>query len=325
VTVIFDEDIDGPFGIAVGPDDRLWVTGANDDSLTRMDLDGTNSDSTSILTGDSDPLNVTTGPDGNLWVTAQKADSIVRVTPFFGQTRRLLQVVDGPIDVTTGPNNTLWVSGELDDSVATVEAFPEHGFSDVGPNQFFQDGVEWAKAWGLVNGFANGTYRPDNPVLRGQIVNMLFHLMDEPPGSPPHGFVDVPANAFFRQGLDWAKAEGLVNGFPGNRYRPGDAVNRGQLVNMLWNMVGRPDGSPPHGFVDVPARAFYGPALDWARAQGLVNGFAGNRYRPTDPVKRGQVAAILYNLARNPQAWTAFEGALPRTTLLEGQIIGPHP
>jgi streptogramin lyase len=294
--------IDGPFGMTVGADDKLWVTATNGNTISRVALDGTVEHTEPLFPGCS-PVNVVAGPDGNVWIAAQGIDQLVRVTPFFGMTGFPTSDVDGPIDLAAAPDNRLWFGGELDDEVATMATFSPHGFSDVSATAFFQDGVEWARSFGLVNGFPNGTYRPRDPVLRGQVANMLWNLMDAPEGSPPHGFVDVPANAFFREGLDWAKAEGLVNGFPGNRYRPNDAVNRGQLVNMLWNLVGRPEGSPPHGFSDVPANAFYGPALDWAKAQGLVNGFPGNRYKPTDPVNRGQIASILYNLARNPAAW----------------------
>jgi hypothetical protein len=88
---------------------------------------------------------------------------------------------------------------------------------------------------------------------------------------------------------------------------------------MVWNMVGRPGGSPPHGFSDVAPNAFFNDALDWAKAQGLVTGFPGNQFRPKDAVKRGQVAAILYNLVRNPAAWDAFAGAPPSTVLFSEQ------
>jgi virginiamycin B lyase len=305
--------IDGPFGMTLGPDDKLWVTATTANTISRVALNGTVEHSEPLFPGSS-PVNVVSGPDGNLWVAAQGIDQLVRVTPFFGMTGFPTTDVDGPIDLAAAPDNRLWFGGELDDRIATMATFSPHGFSDVPASAFFQDGVEWARGFGLVNGFNNGTYRPRDPVLRGQVANMLWNLMDAPEGSPPHGFVDVPANAFFRQGLDWAKAEGLVNGFPGHRYRPNHAVNRGQLVNMLWNLVGRPEGSPPHGFVDVPANAFFADGLDWAKAQGLVNGFSGNRYKPTDPVNRGQIASILYNLARNPAAWDEAE-AVPSTVL----------
>jgi virginiamycin B lyase len=318
VTPISTGEIDGPFGIATGADGRLWVTGTSVGDISRVALDGTVEHTEPLPTGAS-PINVLAGPDGNLWVAAQGIDELIRVTPFFGITRfSTAGATDGPIDMAAAPDNQLWFGGELDDRVATMRTFAPHGFSDVAASAFFQDGLEWARSFGLVEGFANGTYRPRNAVLRGQIVNMLWNLMDQPAGSPPHGFADVRPTAFFDAALDWAKAEGLVSGFARNRYRPNDAVNRGQLVNMLWNLVGQPEGSPPHGFGDVRANAFFGPALDWAKAQGLVSGFGGNRYKPNDPVNRGQVVSILYNLARNPAAWEGADTVPPTVLFTAG-------
>jgi len=327
VTAFPTTGINQPFDIATGPDDNLWVTGFGSGSVGRITPAGV---VTVFPVGPVSPTGIDAGPDGNLWFVAQSTDSMGRLTPFGGLSTFFTPSdagVDGPGFITRGPDQPagtgadpggrLWITGELNDSLASVRTFGRHGFTDVAPTAFFQDGVEWAGAFALVSGFPGNRYLPQNAVKRGQIANMLFQLMDAPTGSPPHAFADVDPGAFFGDGLDWAKAQGLVSGFPGNRYKPQDAVNRGQLVNMVWNMVGRPAGSPPHGFGDVAADAFFADALDWAKAEGLVSGFPGNTYRPRDPVKRGQVASILYNLARNPDAWVAFAGPPPSTVLFD--------
>jgi hypothetical protein len=184
-------------------------------------------------------------------------------------------------------------------------AIPPHGFADVAPTAFFDAGVDYAKFFGLVRGFPGNRYEPGDPVNRGQIVNMLWQLMGRPGGSPAHGFADVPPNAFYRQGLSWAKAEGLVRGFPRNRYLPLDPVNRCQLANMVWNMVGALTGSPASGYTDaIPV--FCRPAVDWARAQGLVTAFAGGvRFRAGRAASRGEVAYLLHRLALTEAAWSA--------------------
>lgn len=218
----------------------------------------------------------------------------------------------GPYTATAGvdPAETGAVSDQAD---PVTVAIPPHGFGDVPGTAFYDDGVDYAKFFGLVNGFGGNRYKPNDPVNRGQIVNMLWQLMGQPDGSPAHGFRDVPANAFYRLGLDWAKAEGLVRGFPGNRYRPADPVNRCQLVNMLWNMVGAPTGSPAAGYTDVANRLYCRPAVEWARAQGLVTAFAGGaRFRPMQAAKRGEVAYVLHRLALTEAAWASADAISDR-------------
>ena len=189
---------------------------------------------------------------------------------------------------------------------------PPHGFTDVGPADFFDEAVSWAKHSGIVTGFPDNTYRPGNPVNRGQIVSMLWHLMDEPGGSPPNGFPDVRPNAWYGPGLDWAKAATLVTGFPDGTYRPKDPVLRAQLVNMLWHLVGAPTGNPPHPYTDTRTGAYYQEALRWAADQGILNDFAGGtQFRPKTPATRGEVAFWLFNLASTESAWDDFGGTLP--------------
>ncbi len=199
---------------------------------------------------------------------------------------------------------------------AVAVAFPPNGFVDVAPTDFFDEGIDFAKFFGLVRGFSGNRYKPADPVNRGQIVNMLWQLMGRPEGSPPHGFADAPAAAFYAAGLDWAKAEGLVRGFPGNRYKPADPVNRCQLLNMAWNMVGAPTGSPGSGYTDAIPR-YCRPAVNWAKAQGLVQAFAGGgRFRALRAATRGQVAYVLHRLALTEPAWSAAD-TVPATVLFD--------
>lgn len=152
--------------------------------------------------------------------------------------------------------------------------------------------------------------------------------MDEPPGSPPHGFrpPDVPTSAFYQQALRWAKAEGLVSGYTGAVdcrprtapcYKPRDGVLRGQLVSMLWNMVGAPTGSPAFAYTDIPANAPYRDAMAWADAHGLINEFDdnGTLAQPRRAASRGEVVYILHRLASTEAAWDGYGGEPPSHVL----------
>ena len=184
---------------------------------------------------------------------------------------------------------------------------PSSKFVDLPGCVWFTQAVAWVDDHDIASGYADGTFRPTDSVRRGQVVNFLWNMMDRPEGAPDHFFVDVPASAAYNEALDWAKDEGLVTGFANNTFRPRDPVNRGQVVNMLWHMVGEPTGSPDHGFSDVPASAFYNNALDWAKANGIVSGFADNTYRPKNPVTRAQLANMLYRIASTQPAWGAVD------------------
>jgi hypothetical protein len=176
-------------------------------------------------------------------------------------------------------------------SDASPDLVPPHPYTDVPRGAWNVEAVDWVAAWHLANGFADGTFRNAGQVTRGQFVSWLWTMFGRPPGSTPHGFADVRPTAWLSDALSWAKAAGIVSGFPGNRFAPDRPINRAQIAQWLWVALDRPDGSPPNGFGDVPSGAWYGPAVDWAKDAGVVAGFAGDRFRPTANATRGQAAS----------------------------------
>jgi len=49
------------------------------------------------------------------------------------------------------------------------------GYSDVPRDSTHADSIEWATGLRIVQGFPDGTFRPGNPVTRGQMATMLYN------------------------------------------------------------------------------------------------------------------------------------------------------
>ena len=75
-------------------------------------------------------------------------------------------------------------------------------------------------------------------------------------------------------------------------------MTRGQFVSWMWTMFGRPSGSPPHGYTDVPS-ATVSAALAWAKAQGIVTA-PGTQFFPRRTINRAQMAFWLWAAAGRP-------------------------
>ena len=54
---------------------------------------------------------------------------------------------------------------------------------------------------------------------------------------PESGFVDVPRTEWFAKAVDFAKAEGLMNGVGDNRFDPYGAVTRAMVATVLYRMM----------------------------------------------------------------------------------------
>jgi hypothetical protein len=57
-------------------------------------------------------------------------------------------------------------------------AWAQQTFPDVPPNHTFFEEIEWGAAHGIINGFNNGTFRPNDPVTRGASAAFLSHYND---------------------------------------------------------------------------------------------------------------------------------------------------
>lgn len=117
---------------------------------------------------------------------------------------------------------------------------------------------------------------------------------DETGVSAASTFSDVPASFWGYDVIERAAALGLAGGFPDGTFRPNAAVSRAQFVQMLWNLAGRPAASGGVTFSDVPADAWYRPALAWAVESGCAGGVGGGRFDPNGSVTRQQAAAMLF-------------------------------
>src|SRR5881394_4113158 len=85
---------------------------------------------------------------------------------------------------------------------ASPAAAPDTGctmnFSDVQPGNLFYSYVEYLYCSGVVGGYPDGTFRPNNATTRGQLAKMISLAMKWPTNysGPPH-FADVPAGSVF--------------------------------------------------------------------------------------------------------------------------------
>ncbi len=328
-------EADHPRLITAGPDGRLWFAAQSSDRIASIDpLAG---DDAAIL--DSletyadpadqivDPQGVTAAADGNIWFTSSTNSRVGFLDPDAPDPASTITTfadpatnIDGAFAMATGSDGHPWFTVITDDRIGQVRAtncntdpFP-HGFTDITGGAYYEDPVDWAKCHGLISGFPDNTYRPDDDVNRGQVVSIIWVMMDSPSGSPAHGFPDIPANVFYERGLRWAKAQTLVTGFPNGTYRPRDPVNHCQFTNMLWRLVGSPTSYPDHPYTDVAANAFCRDAIDWAHAEGLwADILTGTTFAPKAGTTRAEVADVLSALASTPSAWSEFTGDLPDT------------
>jgi hypothetical protein len=228
-----------------------------------------------------------------------------------GSTATATTVPGATSTATTVPGSTATATAPPVPATATATTCTA-GFTDVPPSYWAYPYIQWAACQGIVSGYADHTFRPDNNTTRGQIAKMVvlaagFPLLNPP---TPH-FSDVPVAHPFYSFIETAYAHNVISGYADGTFHPAADVTRGQLSKMVVLSQGLPVITPATPtFRDVPAaHPFYG-YIETAVANHIVSGYTcgspvepcpGRYYRPNVSATRAQLSKMLYQAAHPAQ------------------------
>ena len=146
-------------------------------------------------------------------------------------------------------------------------------------NHWAKDAIDFVSARGLVNGMSATIYAPNASTTRAQLWTILARQND----------ADLSGGSiWYEKAQNWAKSEGVSDGA-----NPNAAINRAQMVTMLWRTVGQPAAGGAATFTDVPTDAYYAGAVSWAVENGITTGVGNGRFDPAGACTRAQIAAFL--------------------------------
>jgi S-layer homology domain len=153
----------------------------------------------------------------------------------------------------------------------------------------------------LVNGYPDGTYKPDGTVSRAEYAVLLFRIFPESPQvREPLTFADVPTTFWAIKEVLWAYQRGFFSGYPDNTFRPNQILPRSQAIAVLatakrLNFPPTSEETLVQYFDDASEIPDYAKgAIAAATMKGLVVNFPEVRQlRPMVSVTRGEVAALL--------------------------------
>ena len=118
-------------------------------------------------------------------------------------------------------------------------------FTDVAAGKWFAKAVAWAAANGIVNGYGDSLFGPNDPVTREQLAAILYRYavyggmtavtLEENLGS----FADTAQlSAYAIQAMNWAVGQGLING-SGNNLVPKAQATRAQVAAIIHRYLER--------------------------------------------------------------------------------------
>ncbi|MBR4132137.1 MAG: S-layer homology domain-containing protein, partial [Oscillospiraceae bacterium] len=145
-------------------------------------------------------------------------------------------------------------------------------FTDVDPDAYYAEPVNWAVEYGITNGTSSTTFSPDSTCTRGQIVTFLWRASGCPaPESGTNPFTDVAPDAYYAQAVAWAVEQGITNGTSPTTFSPNSTCTRAQVVTFLYRAMHREESAEsfdPARYELVAENVTWLEALEAARAKG---------------------------------------------------------
>ena len=127
-------------------------------------------------------------------------------------------------------------------------------------------------------------------------------------------FADVASDAWFASDIAKVAEKDIMHGYADtNLFGPYDAITRGQVAVVLYNMATNHNGTDEtfgnggyYSFSDVTYTSYYAKAVAWAKQTGIVTGYGDGTFKPDQNVTREEFAKMLAGYA---QKFGTYEAA----------------
>lgn len=110
-------------------------------------------------------------------------------------------------------------------------------FTDVKAGDWYNNAISTLTKTGVINGYPDGTYRPNDPITRAEIVKIAVSFFD---------FIDDNEHLFLDVRGHWAESYisaaadlGIITGYPDGSFKPDKNITRAEAMTIINNVLGR--------------------------------------------------------------------------------------
>jgi hypothetical protein len=184
----------------------------------------------------------------------------------------------------------------------------------------FYDFIRCLACRGIINGYPDGTFKPNNLVTRGQLSKIVSNSAGFYDPQTVQMFEDVPVGSTFYDYIGRLASRGYINGYtcggpgepcvpPSNLpyFRPNANATRGQISKIVSNAASFNEPVTGQTFQDVPPGATFYDFIERLASRGVMSGYPCGSvpgepcvppedrpyFRPNNNATRGQTSKIV--------------------------------
>lgn len=199
-------------------------------------------------------------------------------------------IVD-PIDDVINHSETIYVTTGGDGILA------ENVFSDISYSHPNKDAISFLYNTKIIQGYSDGTFKPDNEINRAELVKVLVESAGMTPSHHTFGncFTDV-GEEWFAPYVCYAEWAGWVEGYSDGSFKPAQTVNKVEALKLLFVSQGIDITEVyTQPFSDTPVSEWYAPYVAMAKDMGILEE-TGSYFEPGGLRTRGEIAENIYRM-----------------------------
>lgn len=170
-------------------------------------------------------------------------------------------------------------------------------FSDVPATHSNYEAIEYLKKNDILHGYSDGTFGPENPVLRGEAVKIVLRAFDISFDEEYEVlFPDVLEDDWFFPYVMAAQKAGILSGYKDGTFKPANQVNLAESLKIALLAAGFDTSATTtyDVFADVLASDWYSPYALFAREKNIILGDEENKVYPGTAMTRAKFAELIY-------------------------------
>lgn len=176
-------------------------------------------------------------------------------------------------------------------AVLLIQVIPAFAadFTDLAAGHWAYDSVNKLVSEGTINGFTDGTFRPDATVSRAEFVKMI----GKGPVLTNDVYSDVNPGEWY---YDYVMYSGLEP-IAARRFEPDTPITRGDVAGLLWKRNGSPKVEGVPGMITSQGKE--PDAVAWIYGKGIMMGDDYINLRLNDSLTRAEAAALIIRAREN--------------------------
>ncbi len=177
----------------------------------------------------------------------------------------------------------------------TTTTNPSVTFKDVSPTDWFFTYVRDLVAAGVINGYPDNTFRPQNSITRAEFAKTIILATGNTPSTATgSSFSDVAPSYWAHGYIERAKERGFISGYPDGTFKPEAKISRQEIAKVVVLANGStPATSFTARFSDVPQSLWSWPYVLKAADLGIVSGYPGGLFKPINAATRAEASKMV--------------------------------